>query len=346
MDVDALPGSVTHWTVTLADQQRLKRAQFNTLVASPGFWIVGVAIPPIGAGILLWAWVIPSPEPMTFVAVMVASLVVVHAGGLSAVRRRVERGFQVGATFTSWATASGVGVRTPIRLAFYPWSRLTQVDQGPVLVRFGQPVGRWRSVAPVSLLAGPEEHTRSVDFPVQLISPEIARELRMGAGRRTAEPALPGEPVVIDRALHRRLSRGWMRQQMGLILWVLPAVAVLQCTISLIDGSYRMAILWTVLLVLTSVALLRGDDGQISGMYPIGATVVGSVGEYVQIQGPWGSIAWHHGWLRQGRMTEHTVAYEVVQNRPRRGMASLDKRVVVIPRAFLDAPTPAVSTEV
>lgn len=346
MDVDALPGSVTHWTVTIMDQRRLKRAQLSTLVSSPGFWIAGVAIPPIAAGTLLWAWVIPSPAPTTFVAVIVAILVVVLAGGVSAVRRRVERGFPVGATFTSWATASGVGVRTPTRLAFYPWSRLTQVDRGPVLVRFGQPVARWRPVTPMSLLARPEERTRSVDFPVQLIGPEIARELAMGAGRRTAEPSLPGEPVVIDRVLHRRLSRGWMRQQMGLILWAFPAVAVLQCTISLIDGSYRMAILWTALLMLNSVAVLRGDDGQISGMYPIGATVVGSVGEYVQIQGPWGSVAWHRGWLRQGRVTEHTVAYEVLQARQRRGLANLDRRVVVVPRAFLDAPAEVVSSEV
>lgn len=48
-------------------------------------------------------------------------------------------------------------------------------------------------------------------------------------------------------------------------------------------------------------------------------------------------------------MTEHTVTYEVLQvgpdgQRPRPG--SVERRFLVIPRAFLDTPAPAVSAEV
>lgn len=352
MDVDVVPGSVTDWTVTLEDQRRLKRALMRIRMASPGFWVGGVAIPSTLAGIFLWAFATPSSdlpfemELKTATAVAVAVLVPLIVGGEWMVRRRVERDFPIGAIFTSWATKSGLGVRTPNQVAFYPWSRLTQVDRGSVLVRFRQPVGRWRQAVPLSLMAGPEEHSASVDFPVQLIGPGITRELAMGSRRHSGERALPGVPVVIDRALQRRLGREWMRGQMGRMRWLLPVLAVLQGAMYLIDGSYRFAIFWMVILLFNAVTTLRGGVRPISGMYPVGATIVGSVGESVVIQGPWGSVAWNRGWLRQGRMTEHTAAYEILQTRSRRGLASLDRRVLVIPRAFLDTPAEAVSAEV
>lgn len=103
-------------------------------------------------------------------------------------------------------------------------------------------------------------------------------------------------------------------------------------------------IVWTLILLLYTVSGLRGGQGPISAMYPVGATIAGSVGESVLIQGPWGSVAWHRGWLRRVRVAEHTVAYEILQSRPRSGLARLDKRVLVVPQAFLDAP--AVSAHV
>ncbi|MEU6136777.1 hypothetical protein [Nocardioides sp. NPDC047086] len=352
MDVDVVPGSVTYWTVTLEDQRRLKRALMRIRVASPGFWIGGVAIPPILAGLVLWALTTPRADlpleigPKAATAVAVAVLVPVLVGGEWTVRRRLERDFPIGATFTSWATKSGMGVRTPNHLAFYPWSRLTQVDRGSVLVRFPQPVGRWRQAVPLSLVAGPEEHSVSVDFPVQLIGPGIAREMAMGSRGQSGEGSLPGVPVVIDRALQRRLGREWMRGQMGAMRWLIPVLAVLQCAIDLIDGAYRFAIFWMVILLLNTVTTLLGGARPVARMYPVGATVVGLVGESVVIQGPWGSVAWHRGWLRQVRATEHTVTYEILQRRRRGGLASIDKWIVVIPRAFLDTPAPAVGTEV
>jgi len=351
VDVDVVPGSVTDWTVTLDDQRRLKRAAVMAQLTSPGFWITVVAFPPIVAGIFLWAWDFPIDrlpfdiELKVMAAATVALQALLAVTGVQTVRSRVEGDFPVGSTFTSWAMKTGLGVRTPNRLAFYPWSRLTQVDQGSATMRFPQRIGRFRLHVQTSLLAGPEELSKSLDFPVQLIGPGIAWELTMRSGR-SAEPAPLGEPVVIDRALHQRLSRGWMRQQMGWSMWGLPAIAVFQCTTNLIDGSYRPMIVWTLILLLYTVSGLRGGQGPISAMYPVGATIAGSVGDSVLIQGPWGSVAWHRGWLRQVRVAEHTVAYEILPSRPRSGLGRLDKRVLVVPRAFLDTPTPAASAEV
>ncbi|MFE7225783.1 hypothetical protein ACFU7D_13425 [Nocardioides sp. NPDC057577] len=346
-----VPGSVTDWTVTVDDQRRLKRAVVRAQLATPGFWITLVAMPPILTGVYLWAWGTPidhlsfDVELKLTVAATVALQVLLGVAGVQSVRSRVESDFPVGSTFTSWATKTGLGVRTPNRLAFYPWSRLTQVDQGSVVVRFRQGLGRFRLHVQASLLAGPEEVSKSLDFPVQLIGQGIARELAMRSGP-SAEPARSGDSVVIDRALHQRLSRGWMREQMGWSRWAFPALAAFQCATNLIDGSYRPVIVWMLILLVYTVSGLRGGRGPISAMYPVGAIVVGSVGESVLIQGPWGSVAWHCGWLRQVRVTEHIVAYNVVPIRHRGGLASLDKRIVVIPRAFLDTPTPAVSAEV
>ncbi|MGY0388648.1 hypothetical protein ACWZJV_16900 [Nocardioides sp. WG-D5] len=351
MDVDVVPGSVTDWTVTIADQRRLRRAEVMAQLTSLGFWVAVAAFPPILVGVYLWAWGLPIDqlpfdiELMLIAAVTVAVQVLLAATGVQSVRRRVEGDFPVGSTFTSWATTTGLGVRTPNRLALYPWSRLTQVDHGSVTVRFPQRIGRFRLHVQTSLLVGPEELSKSLDFPVQLIGPGIARELTMRSGG-SEEPAPSGEPVVIDRALQVRLSSGWMRQQMRWPVWVFLALAVFQCTTNLIDGAYRQMIVWTLILLLYTVSALRGGRAPISVMYPVGATVVGSVGESVLIQGPWGSVAWHRGWLRQVRATEHVVAYNVVPIRPRRGLASLDRRTVVIPRAFLDAPTPAANADV
>lgn len=349
MDADVVPGSVTDWTVTRDDQRRLKRALARARWTSSHFWIGVVMIPSFGVGFFLWAFsattaYLPFDIEAT-VAVIGAFCVLLVAGGALAERRRVEREFPVGATFTSWATKSGLGVRTPRRLACYPWSRLAQVDRGAVLVRSRQEVGRFAPAVPTGVLAGPEEPSRSLNFPVQLFGQGVAREMSGDRKRDRAEESLQGKAVVIDRALHRRLRWGWLRQQMGMLLWVFPAAAVFQATIYLIAGSYRVALFWLVLLLLNAVSLRRIAANQISGMYPVGATVVGSVGDSVVIQGPWGSVAWHRGWLRKGRESEHTVAYEVLQSRPRGGLASLDKRVVVIPRAFLDTLSPAVSAE-
>lgn len=351
MDVDVVPGSVTDWTVTLEDQRRLKRAAVMAQLTSPGFWITMLAFPPIMAGVYLWAWGFPIDglpfdiELKAIAAATVALQALLAATGVQAVRSRVEGDFPVGSTFTSWAMKTGLGVRTPNRLACYPWSRLTQVDQGSVIVRFPQRIGRFRLHVQTSLLAGPEELSKSLDFPVQLLGPGIARELTMRSGQ-SAEPAPSGVPVVIDRALHQRLSRGWMRQQMGWSMWGLPVLAAFQCATNLIDGSYRPVIVWTPILLLYAVSGLRGGQGPISAMYPVGTTIAGSVGESVLIQGPWGSVAWHRDWLRQVRVTEHIVAYNVVPIRHRGGLASLDKRIVVIPRAVLDTPAEAATAEV
>lgn len=349
MDADVVPGSVTDWTVTIDDQRWLKRAVARARWTSSHFWFGVVMIPSFGVGFFLWAFSVSTAylpfDIEVTLAVMVAFGVLVVAGGALAERRRVEREFPVGAAFTSWATKSGLGVRTPSRVACYPWSRLTQVDRGAALVRSRQAVGRFAPAAPTSVLAGPEEPSRSLNFPVQLIGQGVAREMALDRSRDRAEEPLQGTAVVIDPALHRRLRRGWLRQQMGMLLWVFPAVAVLQGTINLIDGSYRVALFWLTLLLLNAVSLRRIAASQISAMYPVGATVVGSVGASVVIHGPWGSVAWHRGWLRRGRESEYTVAYEVVQG-PHGRKASLDKRILVVPRAFLDAPAPALSTEV
>ena len=100
-------------------------------------------------------------------------------------------------------------------------------------------------------------------------------------------------------------------------------------------GFYRGAIYFAVLAGLGPLAGLVGGEHWMP--------------ESLEIQGPWRRVAWHHGWLRQRRMTAHTVTYAVMQTNADGSPAQLidaEKRIVVIPRAFLDTPTPASSAEV
>lgn len=355
MEADVVPGSVTDWTVTIDDQRRLKRAMLRLRLRTWGYWVLGVVLPVLVTSIFWFGMHDPGLGPVgraveLGIAVTIGTifLALMLTLPLLTLPRRAERDYPVGATLTAWATEAGLGVRTLNRLTFYPWSRMTHVEMGPVLVRCRQQ-GPKTLAAPAYLPAGPDELARSVDFPAQLIGPEIRRELAKGLSWEPAVAPTAGEPVVVDRALRRRLVRAWVRAQFGIVVWLLPAVFGFSVTIQLVSGSYGMALFLVVPGLLTPLVWLLTGEGRMSGIYPVGATVAGSVGEWLEIQGPWGSVAWPHGWLKQHRMTAHTVTYEMVQVHPNGTLADPaggDKRIIVIPRAFLDTPTPAVSAEV
>lgn len=355
MDADVVPGSVTHWTVTLDDQRRLKRATVRLRLRSWAYWVSGLVLPVLIAGFFWFALHDPVvgsvPQAVELgitVSIGAVFMALAMSVPLATLAGRVEREYPVGATLTAWASEAGLGVRTLRRLTFYPWSRLTDVDVGPVFVRCRQE-GQMTLAVPAYLPSGPDELARSVDFPVQLIGPEIRRELAMRASRKSVEALLVGEPVVVDRRLRWRLVRAWFRAQFGISLWLSPAVVGLNVPIQVAIGSCRLATVMTVMMALSPIAWLLTGERRMSGMYPVGVTVGGSVGEWLEIQGPWGSVAWHSSWLKLRRMTKHIVTYEMVQVDPD-GMPSFltnaDKRIVVIPRAFLDAPTRAASAEV
>ncbi|WP_328527688.1 hypothetical protein OG984_18520 [Nocardioides sp. NBC_00368] len=245
-------------------------------------------------------------------------------------------------------------MRTPNRLTFYPWPRLALVEAGPVLVRCRQEGAKTLAV-PAYLPTGPDEVSRSIDFPAQLIGPEIGHELARRAGQELAQAPLAGRPTVVDRALRWRIIRAWLWTQFGItapfgiVTWLAPAAIALNIALHLAGGSYRMAAFFVVAILLNPLIWLFSGEGRMSGMYPVGATVTGSVGEWLEIQGPWGSVAWHSSWLKRRRMTKHTVTYEVVQIGPGGqpvSQADVEKRIVVIPRVFLDAPTPAAAADV
>lgn len=357
MDVDVVPGSVTDWTVTIDDQRRLKRAMVGVRLRSWPYWVLALGLPVLLTGAFWFGMHDPGLGPglvgeAVELGMMAAVGVVFLALSLTmplwTVSRRVEREFPVGATLVAWATNGGLGMRTLRRLAFYPWSRLTQVEVGPVLVRCRQDGPKGLAV-PAYLPAGPDEAARSVDFPAQLIGPAIRRELAARAGRDSVETPTLEEPIVVDRALRWRLVRAWLRAQFGITARLLPAVFGLNILLALAGGSYPMAIMWLVLALLNPLIWLLSGEGRMSGMYAVGGAVVGSMGEWLEVQGPWGSVAWPPGWLKLRRMTEHTVTYEMVQVRPDGRPASLadaERRIVVMPRAFLDTPTPAGSAEV
>ncbi|NGN95225.1 hypothetical protein G5C66_21115 [Nocardioides sp. KC13] len=349
MDADVVPGSVTDWTVTIDDQRRLKRAMVGLRLRGPAFWLDTLGMALLLAG-LVWASAQElAPEAIGDAFVIATALTLGLLGMallalmlLLTVCGRVEREYPAGATLTAWVTDGGMGVRTLSRLAFYPWSRLTQVTVGPVLARCRQE-GPRTVAAPLYLPAGPDELSRSVDFPVQLIGPEIRRELLARAGRTSAEPPMAGEPVVIDQALRLRLIRSWLRAEVGIVAWALPVLFSINAASQFAFGSYVMATFLAVMTLLNPAAWLLAAHGRMSGMYPANTRVVGSVGEWIEVQGPWGSVAWHHGWLKMRRTTEHTVTYEVLRPGPDGTPMSPDnveKRIVVIPRAFLDTPTP------
>lgn len=361
MDVDVVPGSVTFWTVTLDDQRRLKWAMVRLRLRSWSYWVLGLVLPALMTGS---GWfgsrdlgLDPLSDAVALVMILtfgIACSALMLPLPLWIVPRRVKRELPVGATLVAWTTESGLGVRTPSRLTFYPWSRLTQVEAGPVLVRCRQEGARTLAV-PAYLPAGPDELARSIDFPAQLIGADIRHELAQRAGRESVEVPLAGEPTVVDRALRRRLIRAWLWTRFGItapfgiMAWLVPVAIALNVAVHLAGGSYRMAAFLVVVILCNPFIWLLSGEGRMSGMYPVGATVTGSVGESLEIQGPWGSVAWHRGWLRQRRMTAHTVTYEVMQTNADGSPAQLidvEKRIVVIPRAFLDTPTPAVSTEV
>lgn len=263
------------------------------------------------------------------------------------VRRTVRRDYPVGAVLTAWATGSGLGIRTPSRMVFYPWSRLTRADVGPVLVRCRQP--HLRRLVPSYLPAGPDELTGSIDLPTALIGPVIRRELEAAGERGPVEPPLSGVRIDVDRAMRRRLVYAWLRERIGLSPFLMSVVVGVVVVAFAATGFYRGAVYFAVLAGLGPMSRLIGGEHWMPGMYPLGATVVGTVGESLEIQGPWGSVAWHRGWLKQRRMTAHTVTYEVMQTNADGSPAQLidiEKRIVVIPRAFLDAPTPAASAGV
>ncbi|HEY9353062.1 MAG TPA: hypothetical protein VIP28_07430 [Nocardioides sp.] len=355
MDVDVVPGSVTDWTVTLEDQRRLKRAMVGLPLRSATYWLAALGLPVLMSGFVWFVGQDLDEGPVSHVVVLASAvifgvlvLVLQVTMPLVTARRRVERELPVGATLQAWSTTSGIGVRTVSRLTFYPWSRLTRVDVGPVLVRCRQRQP-WRPVVPTYFPAGPDEPARSVDFPAQLLGPEIRRELEMRIDREPAGTSTAGRPVVVDRSLWWRLVRAWVGGQFGILPWFLPACFAISVPTQLAVGSYRLAIFMAGVAVLNSLTWWLTGAGRTSGTYPIGATVVGSVGEWLEIQGPWGSVAWHHTWLRQRRMTKHSVTYEMLQVGPDGGPVSpadIDKRIVVIPRALLDTPAEAVSAEV
>ncbi|MFJ9392118.1 hypothetical protein ACIRON_25065 [Nocardioides sp. NPDC101246] len=354
MDMDVVPGSVTGWTVTAEDQRRLGRAFTGLRLRSMGFWFAALVLPPMVVGTLWFAWPFsawsPVGDPFRVATAAICGgtiLVVQLVVPLWTVRRAVRREFPVGAVLTAWATASGLGVRTSTRMTFYPWSRLTRADVGPVLVRCRQPFRRY--LIPSCLPAGPDELAGSIDFPAALVGPVIRRELEAAGTRGPAKTPLLGVRIEIDRAMRRRLVRAWLLARFGLLSWLTPAVFSLNVVLFLATGFYRGAIYWAVLIGMGPLIRLFGGEGRMTGMYPLGATIVGSVGESLEIQGPWGSVAWHHGWLKLRRMTKHTVTYEVTQLNADGSPAELsngEKRIVVIPRAFLDTPTPAVGAEV
>jgi hypothetical protein len=354
VDVDVVPGSVTDWTVTIDDQRRLKRAMVRLRLRSWAYWVMGLAVPALLTGAFwfgthdLGPGTVGRVEHAMLFFLGFACLTLMLTTPLWAVSRRVEREFPVGATLVAWATESGLGMRTLRRLAFYPWSRLTQIEAGPVLVRCRQDGPKTLAV-PAYLPTGPDEVARSVDFPAQLIGSAIRRELAARAGRWSAETPMLGEPIVVDRVLRWRLVRAWLWAQVGIATWLLSTVFVLNILLLLAGGSYRMASFWLLMVLLNPLVWLLTGESRMSGMYPVGAAVTGSMGEWLEIQGPWGSVAWPPGWLKLRRMTRHTVTYEMVQVGPDGRPATptnLDKRIIVIPRAFLDAPTPAVSAEV
>lgn len=357
MDVDVVPGSVTHWTVTIDDQRRLKSAMVRLRLRSWAYWVMGLAVPALLIGAFWFGTHDPGLGPglvsgavelgMT-VAVGVVFLTLSLTTPLWTVSRRVEREFPVGATLVAWATESGLGMRTLRRLAFYPWSRLTKIEAGPVLVRCRQDGPKTLAV-PAYLPAGPDEVARSIDFPAQLIGPAIRRELEARACRGSVETPMLGEPIVVDRALRWRLVRAWLRAQIGITGWLLPALFALNILFGLAGGSYRMMAFWLVMMLLNPLIWLFSGEGRMSGIYAVGAPVVGSMGQWLEIQGPWGSVAWPPGWLKLRRLTKHTVTYEMVQVGPDGRPATptnIDKRIIVIPRAFLDTPTPAASAQV
>ena len=357
MDVDVVSGSVTVWTVTLDDQRRLKRAMVGVRLRSWAHWVQALGLPVLLTG-AFWSGmhdpglgpglVSEAVELGMMVAVGVVFLGFSLTTPLWTVSRRVEREFPVGATLVAWATESGLGMRTLRRLAFYPWSRLTQIEAGPVLVRCRQDGPKTLAV-PAYLPAGPDEVARSIDFPAQLIGPAIRRELAARARRGPVETPMLGKPIVVDGALRWRLLRAWLRAQFGITVWLVSAVFALNILLSLAGGSYRMATLWFVLMLLNPLIWLLSGEGRMSGMYPVGASVVGSMGQWLEIQGPWGSVAWPPGWLKLRRMDKHIVTYEMVQVGPDGRLTAptnLEKRIVVIPRAFLETPAPAVSAEV
>lgn len=355
MDADVVPGSVTDWTVTLEDQRRITWALVRLRLRAWAYWVLGLGGPVLVTGSYWFGMHDPDLGPgggavelwMTAI-IGVAFLALTMTLPLTTLPRQVKREYPVGATLTAWATKSGLGVRTLRRLTFYPWSRLTQVEVGPVLVRCRQDGPRTLAV-PVYLPAGPDEPARSVDFPVQLIGPEVRRELAMGIAGEHVEHPMAGSPIVIDRTLRRRLVRAWVKAQFGVLTWVLPAIFGLNVALNLAGGSYRMAAFMTVIMLLMPFTWVLAGEGRMSGMYAVGISVVGTVGEWLEIQGPWGSVAWHRAWLKTRRVTAHTVTYEMVQvgadGKPAK-LTDAQKRIVVIPRAFLDAPTPAVSIEV
>lgn len=354
MDMDVVPGSVTHWTVTIDDQRRLSRAHVGVRLRNPGYWFAALVLPPMVAGAVWFAWLLPESGVIgdTFRVVSAAIFggtvfAVQLVVPLWTVRRAVRRDYPVGAVLTAWATESGLGIRTPSRMVFYPWSRLAQGDVGPVLVRCRQPHSG--HLVPSYLPAGPDEIVGSIDLPVRLLGQVIRRELEAAGGRGSIQPQLSGVPIEVDRAMRRRFVYAWMREQIGLSSFVAAAGGVLVVLAFAAGGLYRGAIYFAVLGGVGPLSRLVGAEHWMTGMYPLGATVVGSAGESLEIQGPWGSVAWHRGWLRQRRMTAHTVTYEVMQTNADGSPAQLidvEKRIVVIPRAFLDTPTPAVSTEV
>lgn len=355
MDADVVPGSVTDWTVTIDDQRRLKSALVRLRLRSWAYWVSGLVLPVLIAGLFWFALHDPVLGPVGHaielgIPVLIGAvfMALMMSLPLATVPGRVQREYPVGATLTAWTTETGLGVRTLRRLTFYPWSRLKHVDVGPVLVRCRQE-GTTTLAVSAYLPSGPDELVRSVDFPVQLIGPEIRRELAMRASKESAEALMAGEPVVVDRPLRWRLVRAWLRAQFGFVLWLYPAAFGLNLPGQFASGSYKMATFMTVMMALGPIAWLLTGERRMSGMYPVGATVVGSVGEWLEIQGPWGSVAWHSSWLKQRRMTKHTVTYEMVHvraNGTRSDPADADKRIVVIPRAFLDTPMPAASAEV
>ncbi|HEY9353063.1 MAG TPA: hypothetical protein VIP28_07435 [Nocardioides sp.] len=354
MDMDVVPGSVTGWTVTAEDQRQVGRALVGLRLRNPGYWFAALVLPPMVAGAVWFAWFLPEPGAIgdTFRVVTAAIfggtiLVLQLAVPLWTVRRAVRRDYPVGAVLTAWATGSGLGIRTPSRQIFYPWSRLTRADVGPVLVRCPQP--HRGHLVPSYLPAGPDEVAGSIDLPIPLIGPVIRRELETAGGRGSIEPQLSRVRIEVDRAMRRRLVYAWMRERIGLSPFLASAVGVLVVLVFVTAGFYRGAIYFAVLGGLGPLSRLVGAEHWMPGMYPLGATIGGSAGESLEIQGPWGSVAWHQGWLKKRRMTAHTVTYEVMQTNADGSPAQLidvEKRIVVIPRAFLDTPAPAVSAEV
>lgn len=300
---DVIDAPDATWTVTSEERREFVRAYRRWWLRQPSIWValcVAVGIVTAAAMILDW-------HPVLAVVALLVSVVLLAWISV----RRVRQVYPVGATFRSWADATAYRLDGPGVGMEIHWDHIAEANVGPIAVHL-----RTRKPKQNLLVAR------------QVLGEQARARLDRGVDGPVPEPAargeVPGErSVIIDRKLQVALCAATARR-FRVAGWVVVVSAVLVALLGVTGDDPWPALRTAGGLVLALGAVVVATVVPTIGMYPVGSTISGSLGEHLVVRGPWGRTSIHRSKLALVAGTRHAIVFRSGAGR------------VIVPRAILD----------